>query len=369
MIRLSRPFIGKEEIEAVVNVLKTDQLSLGPKTEEFEKSFAKLIGTKYGIAVNSGTSGLHLAVKSLGIKDGDEVITSPFSFIASANCALFERAIPVFVDVEETTFNMDPKKIEEKITPKTKAIVVVHIFGKSCDMDYIIKIAKKHNLKIIEDACESPLARYKGKNVGSFGDVSVFAFYPNKPMTTGEGGMILTDNKEIAKLCTSYKNQGRGDSLQWLTHERLGYNYRISEITAAIGVEQTKKLPAIIEKRRKLAEIYINGLKDIPGLKLPSLDDVKDHAWFVFPIRVDSRIRDKLIAKLNEKGIQSKAYFYPCIHLQELYKNMFGYKEGDFPIAEKLSKETLIIPFYTQITDKEILTIKESLINSLGELK
>ncbi|MBT8195670.1 MAG: DegT/DnrJ/EryC1/StrS family aminotransferase, partial [Bacteroidia bacterium] len=284
-IFLSRPNIGEEEIKAVTEVLKTDQLALGPKAELFEKLFASLTNTKYAVAVNSGTSGLHLAVRALDIKDGDEVITTPFSFIASANCMLFEKAIPVFVDVEEETYGMNPDLIEAAITPRTKAILPVHVFGQCCKMDEIEKIAKKHNLKIIEDACESPLATHNNRQAGSFGDCSVFAFYPNKQMTTGEGGMITTNDEALYNLFLSLRNQGRGNSLEWLTHTRLGYNYRISEISAAIGVEQTKKLPRFIEEKRELANKYNFVLGNINGLTTPITGKSNTHSWFVYSVR------------------------------------------------------------------------------------
>jgi len=366
MIPLAKPYIKKEEIEAVTKVLKSGHLSLGPKLKEFEERFAKYIGTKYAIAVNSGTSGLHVCLRALGIKEGDEVITTPFSFIASANCMLYERARPVFVDVKEDTFNIDPTLIEEKITEKTKAILVVHVFGQSCDMDAIVKIAKKHNLKIIEDACEAVGATYKNKKVGTFGDCAVFAFYPNKQMTTGEGGIVVTNNSEIAKLCRSMSNQGRASNMQWLTHERLGYNYRMDEMSAALGVEQLKKIDFILKRRKELADLYVQKLKDVKGVIPPKIADYNSHSWFVFPVRVENDIdRDKVIEKLDKNGIQSKAYFYPCIHLQPFYKKSFNYKEGDFPIAEEISNSTLILPFYPQMNENIIDRVVSSLREAL----
>lgn len=369
MIPLSRPTIGKEEISSVVEVLKSGILSLGPKLEEFEKDFSRLIGVKYAIAVNSGTSGLHLALKSLGIKEGDEVITTPFSFVASANCALFENAKPVFVDVEEDTFNIDPDLIKEKIADKTKFILPVHVFGQTCDMDPILKTAKKNNLKVVEDACESIMATYKGKKSGTMGEVGVFAFYPNKQMTTAEGGMIVTNNEKAGILCKSYRNQGRSDNKQWLTHPRIGYNYRMDEINAAIGIEQIKKLPGFIKKRRALAKLYIEQLNDIDGITLPKIKEGNEHSWFVFPIIVNERARNELISKLNSIGVQSKAYFDPCIHLQPFYREKYGYNEGDFPVAEKLSKTIVILPFYEQMKEEHIHIVVNSLKTALRRLK
>jgi perosamine synthetase len=369
MIPLARPFIIREAISEITKVLESGILSLGPKLKEFEQKFVELIGTKYAVGVNSGTSGLHLCIRALGIKEGDEVITTPFSFIASANCILYEKATPVFVDVEEDTFNINPELIEAAITPKTKAILVAHIFGQSCNMAKIIEIAKKHNLKIIEDACESIDATHHNQKVGTFGDAAVFAFYPNKQMTTGEGGMVVTNNKEIYEYCRSASNQGRSDNMQWLTHDKLGYNYRLDEMSAALGLTQLRRISELIEKRQELAAKYIKELSEIKELILPKIKSENISTWFVFPIRVKAGIRDMLIQKLNEKGVQSKAYFYPCIHLQPFYKEMFDYQEGTFPTAERLSKETFIIPFYPALTDEQILTVKKALQESLSELR
>ncbi|NQU98277.1 DegT/DnrJ/EryC1/StrS family aminotransferase [Candidatus Woesearchaeota archaeon] len=363
MIPLAKPHIDRKDIKAVEKVLKSGRLSLGPKIEEFEELFAKLIGTKHAVAVNSGTSGLHLCIKALGIGRGDEVITSPFSFVASANCVLFEGAKPVFVDVDEKTFNIDTSKIEKKITKKTKAILPVQVFGQSCDMGEIMRIAKKHKLKVIEDACESINAKYKGKKVGTFGDAAVFAFYPNKQITTGEGGMIVTNNKQVAEACRSLRNQGRGSSRQWLTHEHLGYNYRITDLQAALGISQLKKINYLISERRRVADLYLKELAEIPQVTLPVTDSHNTHTWFVFPIKVPAKDRDELAVHLLSKAIHSKAYFFPAIHLQPFYRKEFGYKEGDFFVAEKLSKTTLILPFFPEMTKKQVLTVKKSMMD------
>lgn len=369
LVPLSQPFVGEEEIQAVIEVMRSSQLALGPQTEAFEQAFAEAHGAKYAIAVNSGTSGLHVVVRALGIGEGDEVISSPFSFIASSNCVLFEKATPVFVDVLDDTFNIDPDKIEAAITPRTKAIIPVHVFGQSADMDRIMEIARKHNLKVIEDACESPLAKHNGKMAGTFGDCAVYGFYPNKQMTTGEGGMIITNDEELYKMCRSLRNQGRGDSMQWLSHTRLGYNYRISEMTAAMGLVQTQKLPHIISKRQELAAKYDELFRDIPGIKLPVTKPENEHTWFVYALRIAAEKRDALLKKLNEKGVQSKAYFFPCIHMQEFYVESFGYKYGDFPIAEQISHESFVLPFFTQMTDEQMLFVKEKLEEGLRELE
>jgi len=367
-VPLSKPDIGEAEIKAVNDVLRSPRLSLGPVTQEFEEVFAQTMGSKYAVAINSGTSGLHLCVRALGISEGDEVITSPFSFIASSNCILFEKATPVFVDVDEETFNMDVSQIEAAITPNTKAILPVHVFGQCANMSEIMKLAEKYQLKVIEDACEAPLGTHQGKISGTIGDCGTFGFYPNKQMTTGEGGMIITDDEEIYHLTRSMRNQGRGDSMQWLSHDRLGYNYRINELTAALGVVQTQRLPDFIQQRRTLASKYLDRLADIEGIKLPQVGEGNEHAWFVFGIRVSAEKRDALIERLNEEGVQSKAYFFPCIHLQNFYKESFGYKEGDFPVAERLSHEMVILPFYPQMTEEEIDYVHQTLKSIMKEL-
>ncbi|MBK9451647.1 MAG: DegT/DnrJ/EryC1/StrS family aminotransferase [Bacteroidetes bacterium] len=367
-VPLSQPYMGQEEIDAVVEVLRSDRLALGPVTAEFERLFAEAIGVKYALAVNSGTSGLHLAVKALGLGPGDEVITTPFSFVASSNCILFEGATPVFVDADES-FNINPDLIEAAITPKTKAILPVHVFGESADMDPIMDIAKRHGLRVIEDACEAIQATYKGKMTGTFGDVAVYGFYPNKQITTGEGGMIVTNDDAIYEYCLSARNQGRATDMQWLTHVRLGYNYRISEVTAAMGVEQMKKLPEIMQLRREKAQQYMEMLADIPGLRFPAGWEQAAHSWFVFALRVDAALRDPLLEILNANGVQSKAYFSPCIHLQEFYMRDFGYTEGMFPIAEKLSRETIILPFFTSITDAQMQWVERQLRAAMTTLR
>lgn len=370
-IPLSSPDITLKEVEIMNEVLATPYLSIGPKVREFEEKIANYVGTKYAIAANSGTSGLHLCVKSLDIKDGDEVITPPFSFIASANCILFERAKPVFVDIDENTLCIDVNRIEEKITEKTKAILPVHIFGHSCQMDKIMEIAKKYNLAVIEDACEAIGTEYKNKRVGTFGDTAVFAFYPNKQITTAEGGMVVTNNEKIAKLCQSMRNQGRDEGDSWLSHSRLGYNYRMSEINAALGCVQMDRISEILQKRQKVADAYNKKLAKIDGVKIPHISPNVKISWFIYVIRLDHKRfsrqdRDIIIKKLGEKGISTSDYF-PPIHLEPFYIKQFGYKKGDFPITERVSETTIALPFYNNLTEREIEYICSNLETTLNK--
>ncbi|MDP3792382.1 MAG: DegT/DnrJ/EryC1/StrS family aminotransferase [bacterium] len=364
---IAKPYITKEDKKIVADVLSSGHLSLGPKHKEFEKKLAEKIGTRYACAVSSGTAGLHLAMIAANIKAGDEVITSPFSFVASANCILYVGAKPVFVDIDPLTYNMDPDKIERAITPKTKAILVVHIFGQPADMTRISKIAKKHNLKIIEDACESINAAHNKQKVGTFGESAVFAFYPNKQMTTGEGGMIVTNNEKIYKLCNSLRNQGRSENMQWLDHERLGYNYRMDEMSAALGISQLAKLDAMIKEYRTIANWYSQHLKPHQQLfQIPWTAAGNSHTWFVYVVTLkQAKInRDKLITMLAEQGISTKPYL-PSIHLFSFYKKQFGYKKGDFPIAEKVSNSAIALPFYIGLKKEDINYIVGRLIETV----
>jgi perosamine synthetase len=354
---LAKPIIGKEEKKAVLSVLDSGYLALGPKIIEFEKEFAKKLGVKYACAISSGTAGLHLALIAAGLRTGDEVITSSFSFIASANAILYLGAKPVFVDIDPVSYNIDPKKIEQKITSKTKAILVVHILGQAADMGPILKIAKKYNLKIVEDACESILATYKNKKVGTFGEAGVFAFYPNKQMTTGEGGMIITNKRSVYELVKSLSNQGRSANMQWLDHKYLGYNYRMDEMSAALGLIQLKKLDFFIKKRRQIVAWYEEYLKGYEKYLLaPETVAENFHTWFVYVIKLkNAAIRNKVMEGLLKAGIGTKPYL-PAIHLFSFYKKM-GFKKGDLPVCEKISSSTLALPFYIGLTENDIKKI------------
>ena len=366
-IPLSAPDITEKEIEAVTGVLKSQHLALGPKMEEFERQVAALAGQRFGIAVNSGTSGLHLLVRAMGIGDGDEVITTPFSFIASANCMLFERAKPVFVDIDPQTLNIDPSLIEQAVSPRTKAILPVHVFGQPADMEPIMEIARRHGLKVIEDSCEAIGAKYRGRAAGSFGDGAVFAFYPNKQITTGEGGVVVTNDEEIASLCHSMRNQGRSEGGGWLDHERLGFNYRLDELSCALGLVQLQRLPEILARRSAVAAEYNRLLKDVAGVATPYISPEVEMSWFVYVIRLDEKIdRDMVLTLLQQRGVQCKPYFTP-IHLQPYYRSLFGFKEGDFPVTEQVGRGVLALPFYTNLKKKQVEFVVESLREAIGE--
>lgn len=361
-IQLAKSDITQVEIDAVVNVMKSGWLSIGPKVEEFEKKIADYVGVKYAIAVNSGTSGLHLLIKSFDIKDGDEVITTPFSFVASTNCILFERAKPVFVDINPETLEMDIDQIESKITEKTKAILAVDVFGHPMDMKRLRDIADRHGLILIEDSCEALGSEYDGIKSGSIADAAVFAFYPNKQITTGEGGMIVTDNDEIAELCRSYRSQGRAITGFWLHHERMGYNYRMSEINAVIGSVQMDRLDEIIEKRINVADMYNARLSRIYGVKTPYVSPKTTMmSWFVYVIRLGEGIdRDGVMEYLKQNGVACRPYFTP-IHIQPYIKEMFGYEENDYPNTARAGRSCIALPFYNELGFKEIEYVAEVL--------
>ncbi len=362
-INLSRPDITEKEIQAVTEVLKSPNLALGPKMVEFEEKTAEYIGVKYAVSVNSGTSALFLCMKALEISKDDEVITTPFTFIASTNCILMVDAKPVFVDIDPDNLNIDPEKIEEKITERTKAILPVAVFGNPAGMDRVCEIAKKHNLHVVEDSCEALGSELNGKKAGSFGTVGAFAYYPNKQTTTGEGGMIMTDDEKIADMCISLRNQGRGKEAGWLAHERLGYNFRMSDINAALGIAQLERIEEIIQKRERVATWYQEMLADDDRIVVPKAEANCKISWFVFVVR----LKESYIAKRNDilkamlaEGIQVSNYF-PPVTLQPFIAKKFGYKDGDFAIADKVCKSTIALPFYNNLSKDEVSLVCETL--------
>jgi perosamine synthetase len=366
-VPLSRPDISQADIDAVVAVLRTPYLSLGPKVPEFEKAFADYLGVRRAVAVNSGTSGLHVVVRALGLGPGDEMITTPFSFVASANCALFERARPVFVDIDEVTWNLDVAKLEAAVTDRTRLLLPVHIFGRPMPMDRVLQVAEARGIPVVEDACEAIGATCQGRKVGTFGRAATFAFYPNKQMTTGEGGMIVTDDDRFADLCSSLRNQGRDAGAGWLAHARLGYNYRLADINAALGLAQLKRLPEFLRMRSEVARRYLEKLARLEELVLPAPYGDGELSWFVFVVRLADRFtqhqRDAVLDSLRRDGIGCNNYFTP-IHLQPFYREL-GYKPGDFPVCEKVSARTIALPFYNRLAEKDqdlvVATLKSAL--------
>ena len=378
MIPLSKPDINEEDVKVVVEVLKSGRLSMGPYTERFEKAISEYVNAKHGVAVSSGTAGLHLVLKAMGVERGDYMIVPSFTFVASANVALYEGVIPLFVDVEEETLNVSKDSLEdllirikkgkvkildEVVDPnKVKYFMGVDIFGHPLDWDEILEVTNEWGLEVLEDSCEALGAEYKGKRVGKFGLAGVFAFYPNKQITTGEGGVVVTDDESIAKLVRSMRNQGRGEENEWLLHVRLGYNYRIDEMSAALGYSQMLRIDEILEKRKKVAENYNELLKDYEWVKTPSVKEyVTRMSWFVYVIRLSPDVnRDKVMRYMEEKGVQVRNYFQP-LHLQPFYRRTFGYDEGMLPITEEESKKTLALPFYNDLSLDEQKVVVETL--------
>ena len=367
-VPMSSPDLTQTEIDAVNEVLKTRWLALGPKLTEFEEAFAKYVGTKFAVAVNSGTSGLHLTMIAAGIGEGDEVLTPSFSFIASANCVLYERGRPVFVDIDPLTGNMDPAKVEAAITPRTRAIIIVHAFGQPADMDPILAIARQHNLVVIEDACEAIGAEYKGRRAGTLSDAAVFAFYPNKQITTGEGGMIVTNNEDWANLYRSLSNQGRdtsGDA--WLSHKRLGFNYRLDEMSAALGLAQLGRIEELLTNRARVAEWYNERLDKIPTIHKPHIvENTTRMSWFVYVIHCGKGTdRNKLMDFLEERSVPSRLYFTP-IHLQPFYQEHLDCRRGDLPHTELAGDTFLALPFSGVMTEHQVDYVCQQLLTFLN---
>ena len=362
-IPLSRPDISPREIEAVIDVLHSDTLSIGPRLEEFEQMVAKLTQRRHAVGIANGTCGLHCCMIAAGVGAGHEVITTPFSFVASTNCILYVGAKPVFVDIDPKTLNLDVTKVKAAITPRTKAIVAIEVFGHPGGMQELEQIAQQHELVLIEDACEG-FGGFDGKKpIGSFGRAGVFGFYPNKQITTGEGGMIVTDDDAFAALCRSLRNQGR-DGMSWLAHQRLGFNYRLNEISAALGIAQMQRLDDILDKRRKVAHMYMERLMTSRFLILPTLSDDDVMSWFVFVVRLndlfESGDRDSVMTDLRAMGIGCNNYF-PPIHLQPYMVEQFGFREGDFPVTEYVAARTLALPFFGRMTGKQVNTVCDAL--------
>jgi dTDP-4-amino-4,6-dideoxygalactose transaminase len=386
-IPMSSPDLTEREIQAVLDVLRTPRLSMGPQQETFEAAVAGRVGARHAIAVASGTAGLHLAVRAAGITDGDLAITSPFSFVASANVLLYERAVPIFVDVDPLTGNLDPAQAEEAIhdllkggerarkrqprrgggSGALKALLPVDAFGQPADYEALTQETSKHELALIEDSCEAFGAMHQGKPAGMFGDAGVFAFYPNKQITTGEGGVIVTDRDDWAEVMRSLRNQGRAPGDTWLQHTHLGYNYRMDELSAALGAAQMARLDELIDRRARVAGWYGERLSEQAGVStLPISPATTRMSWFVYVVRFDAGLDRQVIARrLESHGIPSRPYFTP-IHLQPYFVERFAYHPGDFPVAEDLGRRSLALPFSSVMTEAQVETVCAALRQAIG---
>jgi dTDP-4-amino-4,6-dideoxygalactose transaminase len=383
---MSTPDLSDADIAAVTTALQQGNVGSGPNVRAFEHTFTTALATPHAVGVSSGTSGLHLCVIAAGVGERDLVITTPFSFIASANCILYERAIPIFVDVERTSGNIDPALVAQAaddlarggaaatrwLPPalrerqaslgRLRAVLPVHAFGQPADMHPLQQTAQQHNLAVIEDACEALGSHYHGQAAGTLGDAAVFAFYPNKQITTGEGGMIVTRHTAWADLFRSLRNQGRDTFNEWLDHNRLGYNYRLDEMSAALGTVQMQRLDELLAKRAQVAQWYSERLADLPHIETPRiLPATTRMSWFVYVIRVrPPASRNALMQQLQAAGIPSRPYFTP-IHLQTFYRQQFGYQRGDFPITEELGDSSLALPFSGVMTEEQVASVCESI--------
>jgi len=363
-IPLARPLIGPEEEERVLAVLRSGRLSLGPLLEEFELAFAARIGAGHASAVSSGTAGLHLALRAVGVSDGDEVITSPFSFVASANVAVYERARPVFVDIDPVTLNAQPDAVAAAVTDRTAALLPVHVFGYPVDVAGLESLG----LPIVEDACEA-LGAVSGDGVpvGGRGHPAVFGFYPNKQLTTGEGGMVCVGDPALKERIDSERNQGRAPDMGWLDHDRLGFNYRLSDISCALGLAQLERLDEMLAGRARVAALYREVLTGVEGLGLPCPDTGgARRGWFVFVVQLPRGLeRDQVVRALGERGIPSKPYF-PAVHLMTFYRERFGHQSGEFPVCEDVAARSIALPFFPQMTEGQVDRVASALRSVIG---
>ena len=365
VIPLAKPLLGPEEEAAVIDVLRSGQLSLGPRVPEFEREFAAWVGASHACAVSSGTAGLHLALRAVGVSAGDEVVTSPFSFVASANAVLFEGARPVFADIDPRTLNLDPEAAGAAVTERTSALLPVHIFGYPADLPAL----ERMDLPIVEDACEALGAVHAdGVRVGARGHPAAFGFYANKQLTTGEGGMVTLGDADLKERIDSERNQGRAPDMGWLDHDRLGFNYRLTDIACAIGLVQLRRLDGMLADRARVAGWYREALAGIEGLGLPCLDEGGDRrGWFVFVVQVPrGRDRDEVIRALRAVGVSCKPYL-PAIHLMSFYRERFGHREGEFPICEDVAARSLALPFFPEMTEGQVARVAAALREAVGQ--
>jgi perosamine synthetase len=369
VIPLARPSIGAREEELVLETLRSGRLALGPRLASFEAAFAAATGTSHVSAVSSGTAGLHLAIRAAGVQPGDDVVTSPFSFVASANCLLYEGANPVFCDIDPRTLNISADAAGEALTERTTGILPVHIFGYPCDMPAIELLSRDCGLWIVEDACEALGAVHAdGAPVGARGNLSVFGFYPNKQITTGEGGAVIAPSVELKERIDSERNQGRAPDMGWLDHDRLGFNYRLDDLSCALGIAQLERLEELLAGRARVAGLYSEALADIEGLDLPCPDEGGNkRSWFVYVVQLPRGVdRDGAVEAMRARGVDTKPYL-PAIHLLSFYRERFGHKEGDFPVCEDVAARSLALPFYPRLTEGEVEQVVEALRDVVGK--
>jgi perosamine synthetase len=360
-IRMAAPEITEQDIAVVVEVLRSGCLSLGPKTEAFEEAMSQYIGVRHAVATSSGTAALHLIVKALGLGKGDEVLVPSFTFAASVNVLLYENVTPVFCDIEDLTYNLDASRLEEKITSKTKAILAVDVFGHPAEWDILTRLAEKYGLRVIDDSCEALGAEYAGRKIGQFGDAAAFAFYANKQITTGEGGMLVTNDAGIARIARSLRNQGRGEMGSWLEHERLGFNYRMDEMSAALGLSQLRRIDTLLEKRQHVADLYTSRLRAMPGLRTPFVSPYVRMSWFVYVITLAQEVdRNGVVDALQKLQIPVRGYF-PPIHLQSYIVRRGDCRAGKLPVTESVAQRTLALPFHNHLSSGEVDEVADAL--------
>jgi perosamine synthetase len=365
-IPMSAPDLDETDTAAVLEALNSGVLALGKQAAEFERACAEVAGVRHAVAVSSGTAALHLIVRSLGIGPENEVLVPSFTFAASANAILFEGGTPVFLDMEPETFNLDPQDLERRITPRTKAVMAVDVFGQPAEWDAILSLAEQHGLLVIDDSCEAIGSRYRGRPIGSFGNAAAFAFYPNKQITTGEGGMILTDDEHLASLCRSLRNQGRGEMGAWLEHERLGFNYRMDEMSAALGVSQISRLTELLDRRTRVAAMYTKRLAGSDWVRPPVVRPHVVMSWFVYVVLLAEDIeRDAVMARMAAEGVPSRAYFSP-LHLQPYIRERLGTGPGDLPVTEAIGARTLALPFHGNMTPEQVDRVISTLERALA---
>ena len=354
-IPLARPLLGAREEELVVETLRSRRLALGSRLGEFEEVLAGWLGVRHVSAVSSGTAGLHLAIRAAGVEAGDEVVTTPFSFVASANCMLYERARPVFCDIDRRTLNIDPAAAAAAVSHRTTGLLPVHIFGYPADIPALERLARERALWLVEDACEALGAMHgDGVRVGARGNLAVFAFYPNKQLTTGEGGVVVAPTASLRERVDSERNQGRAPDMGWLDHDRLGFNYRLDDIACALGLAQLERLEAMLNARARIAATYSEALAGIEGLELPCPDeDGERRSWFVYVVQLPRALdRDAVIRALRGRGVDSKPYL-PAIHLMSFYRERFGHREGEFPVAEDVAARSIALPFFPELSEAQ----------------